>query len=279
MPDLVHCETIMVRSRLHNWELAPHRHARLHQFLIVAKGGGRAVLEGETHALAASRLVNVPVGCVHAFSFREGTDGWVLTLAAEALDEMVREGEGLRPMLAQPAVVAATRETAALMRAISDEYSAMRFGRAHLLRALCAQLAGLFARRIEAAGELQQDTVDTSLQRRFEMLVDKNYLHHWSVKDYARELGVAAGHLSRVMRLATGAPASHMIEARLVREARRLLAFTGLPVSQVGYELGFADPAYFTRVFSRATGVPPRRFRDRLETAPQKRGSEDRTVP
>ena len=99
------------------------------------------------------------------------------------------------------------------------------------------------------------------------------------MKDYARELGVAAGHLSRTMRLATGAPASHTIEARLVREARRLLAFTALPVSQVAYELGFADPAYFTRVFSRATDVSPRLFRERLDTAPRRRRSEHRSVP
>ena len=168
MPDLVHCETIAARSKLHNWELAPHRHARLHQFLVVEKGGGRAVLEGETHKLAASRLVNVPVGCVHAFTFREGTDGWVLTLAAEALDEVVREGEGLRPMLAQALVLRGSRETSTLMRAIAGEYAALRFGRAHILRALCAQLAGLVARRIETAGQGVRDGSESTLQRRFE---------------------------------------------------------------------------------------------------------------
>ena len=30
LPDVVHCETIEVRSLLHDWEFAPHRHARLH---------------------------------------------------------------------------------------------------------------------------------------------------------------------------------------------------------------------------------------------------------
>ena len=35
LPDVVHCETIEARSRLHNWEFAPHRHARLHQVLLL----------------------------------------------------------------------------------------------------------------------------------------------------------------------------------------------------------------------------------------------------
>ena len=31
LPDVMHCETIAQRSVLHDWELAPHRHDRLHQ--------------------------------------------------------------------------------------------------------------------------------------------------------------------------------------------------------------------------------------------------------
>ena len=37
------------------------------------------------------------------------------------------------------------------------------------------------------------------------------------------------------------------------------------PVSTVAYALGFSDPAYFSRVFSRATGLSPRAFRARLQ--------------
>lgn len=269
MPDLVHCESIEVRSKLHNWEFAPHRHARLHQLLVVEKGAGRAVLEGETHALGTSRLVNVPVGCVHAFSFQEGTQGWVLTLAAEALDATIREGEGLGPLLSRPAVLRSNREINALMGRILTEYGAMRFGRAHMLRAMSGHLAGLVARQIvdlDMRGERgRAGAGESGLQKRFDALVDLNFIKHWSVADYARELGVAPGHLSRVMRQTTGLPASRVIEVRLVREARRLLAFTNLPVAQIAYELGFGDPAYFTRVFSRATGLSPRAFRDHLE--------------
>ena len=31
LPDVLHCETIAERSALHDWELAPHRHTRLHR--------------------------------------------------------------------------------------------------------------------------------------------------------------------------------------------------------------------------------------------------------
>ena len=51
LPDVVHCESIATRSALHNWEFAPHRHARLHQVLLVTRGGGEARIEGHISVL------------------------------------------------------------------------------------------------------------------------------------------------------------------------------------------------------------------------------------
>jgi AraC family transcriptional activator of pobA len=56
---------------------------------------------------------------------------------------------------------------------------------------------------------------------------------------------------------------SRLIDARVMREARRNLAYTNLSVSTIAYTLGFTDPAYFSRVFTRALGLSPRAFRAR----------------
>jgi AraC-like DNA-binding protein len=34
-----------------------------------------------------------------------------------------------------------------------------------------------------------------------------------------------------------------------------------MPVTQIAHELGFRDPAYFSRFFRRHAGLPPARFR------------------
>ena len=104
LPDVVHCETIASRSVLHDWVLAVHRHARLHQVLLIDSGGGQATLDGRIHGLRPMHIVNVPVGHVHGFSFEPGTQGWVLTIAAEVLDEALLAPEGLRGVLSQSAV-------------------------------------------------------------------------------------------------------------------------------------------------------------------------------
>src|ERR1700733_2049563 len=75
LPDVVHCETIASRSVLHDWTLAVHRHARLHQVLLIERGGGEATLDGRVVPLRPMQIVNVPVGHVHSFRFAPGTQG------------------------------------------------------------------------------------------------------------------------------------------------------------------------------------------------------------
>ena len=59
---------------------------------------------------------------------------------------------------------------------------------------------------------------------------------------------------------------SSLIRDRSIHEAKRLLAYTALTVAEVGYELGYLDPAYFTRVFRMATGQTPKAFRARVQS-------------
>jgi AraC family transcriptional regulator, transcriptional activator of pobA len=260
LPDVVHCETIPTRSELHDWVLSAHRHARLHQVLLIEQGGGEATLEGSTHRLRPMHVVNVPVGHVHGYRFVPGTQGWILTMAAELLDESLLAPEGLRSVLAQSAVVRGSPVIRATMKHVFAEHAAREFGRAHVLRALSAALIGLVAREVaNATGE--RGSADSGLFRRFEMLIEQHYARRWSVSDYATALSVTPTHLNRVTRAATGGTASHLILNRTIREARRNLVYTNLPVAAIAYALGFEDAAYFSRVYAAATGRSPRAFR------------------
>ncbi len=265
LPDVVHCETIAARSVLHEWEFAPHRHARLHQILLIARGGGRAMLEDRDHKLRAMRVVNVPVGQIHGFTFVPGTQGWVVTLAAEMLDEVLPPSQGLRRVLTQASVLRGTPQMRAMMEQIFTEFAGRRFARAHILRALCGVLIGHVARALAEGGAAAKGRTEPDLFHRFEALLEQNFLQHWTVADYAEALSITPTHLSRLARAATGQAASAVILDRIVREARRNLVYTNLPVSTIAYALGFDDPAYFSRLFSKATGLSPRGFRDRVQ--------------
>jgi len=265
VPDVVHCETIQDRSQLHNWELRPHRHARLHQVLLIRSGGGRAHFDGRVEALRPSRAVNVPRGCVHGFRFHEGTEGWVVTLSADLVDETLHEREGLRPVLSAPCAVPLPEDMEVLARRIFAEYGRRDFARAQILRSLAGLLLGYTARAIRAHQARPDPHRDSPLLRRFEDLVEAEFRTRLSLADYAARLAVSPTHLNRVVRQATGRPASALIADRVLREARRMLIYTNLTAAEIGYQLGFSDPAHFSRVFTRGTGTPPRAFRQRME--------------
>jgi AraC family transcriptional regulator, transcriptional activator of pobA len=264
LPDVLHCETVAERSVLHEWELAPHRHDRLHQLLLLRTGSGMTRLDDAELALAPVSLVNVPPGTVHAFTFEPGTDGLVLTLADEMLDELLAREPNVRRTLGRGWVASADAELAGVMEQLAQEYAGRSTARALVLRGLSGALLGRAARAGARVDPMQPNLAESTLLQRFETLLEGHFREHWRVADYARALAITPTHLSRVVRASTGEPASHAIDARLIREARRHLAFTNLGVATIADTLGFADPALFSRVFTRVAGCSPRAFRQQL---------------
>jgi AraC family transcriptional activator of pobA len=271
----MHCETIAARSALHDWELTPHRHSRLHQALLVETGGGTTSLDGATQPLTAGSLVNVPPGHVHAFRFTHGTSGWVATMADELLDAIFVQVGDVRSDLGRACVIQADASIHLAMQQIWQEFSGRSKARALVLRGLSATLLGWVARVMDEDAPAQANLRESNLVQRLKTLIEEHYLQQWRVADYANALSVSPTHLSRVTRAATGESALRLIEARSMREARRHLAYTNLSISTIAYALGYADPAYFTRVFTQDAGVSPRAFRAQLSKQPQQATAGD----
>ncbi len=268
LPDVMHCETIASRSSLHGWELQAHRHDRLHQLLLLRSGAGEAALDESRLALQPGWLVNVPRGTVHGFRFAPGSDGLVVTWTDAMLDELLQRDPEVQRLLGRPWVAPADDGVDALALHLAQEYRGPAAARSLVLRGLgCALLAraARIGAHLDAAA--RQPSAPQLLQR-FEALLERHFRAHWGVAEYARALAVTPTHLSRVLREATGEPASRLIDARLIREARRQLAFTNLSVTSIAYTLGYVDPALFSRVFSRVEGRSPRAFRELLEARP-----------
>ena len=95
------------------------------------------------------------------------------------------------------------------------------------------------------------------------MLIESNYLKHWPVARYARMLGVSESSLNRLCRGLIGVTTFDVVQQRLALEARRRLIYAAGPVSSIGAELGFKDPAYFCRFFRKHCGISPAAFRRR----------------
>lgn len=102
------------------------------------------------------------------------------------------------------------------------------------------------------------------LAQRFLILVQSHFLTASSVTEYARMLGVTPNHLTATIKRAFGRPAGLILRERVLLEAQRLLRYSELSVSEVGYRVGFEDASYFSRFFRKQTGQTPVEFRQRL---------------
>ena len=62
----------------------------------------------------------------------------------------------------------------------------------------------------------------------------------------------------------TGFPISYWIHQQVVLEAKRLLYYTNMDVKEIAFSLGYEDPTYFSRLFSKVTGISPGAFRQKF---------------
>ncbi len=278
VPERLHIETISSRSRLHDWEIRPHRHASLFQILYIGKGQAQAFVDGRTTALSGPAAVAVPAATAHGFAFEPGVEGWVVTVQEPHVRALLAPEPGLVAAFELPGLWAWSRAggplasgdsrvVAAAMALLADEFTGHRPFRgtaidAALLRLLLA-LARSRPRRDATAGAAGPPPGSPAPGHlaRYRALVDARFRLQPSVADLAAELGITATQLNRVCRAQLGRGALDLLHARMVLEAQRQLAYTTQSVKHIALDLGFNDPGYFSRFFQRLAGMSPSAWR------------------
>jgi AraC-like DNA-binding protein len=229
--------------------------------VLLTEGSGTLELHGRPgrHALQAGSFFWLPPGIAHTYG--PGPKGWsefwILFEgpAAARYEDLGYLGGGPAAVdLLDPAETH-TQLARLLSLAGGPESLADHIRAAAALHALiCAVGTMRVAQTVPEPGR-------RDVGRRALALFDRDAHQPIGIGAVARELSVSRDTLATAVRELTGStPTEYLIRLRLNR-SKTLLATTDLPVSRVAREVGFPDPAYFTRVFTKYIGVPPSAFR------------------
>ncbi|MFI5356441.1 MAG: helix-turn-helix domain-containing protein [Opitutales bacterium] len=146
-----------------------------------------------------------------------------------------------------------------------------------VIKGLLLALLGLFRNIIEVgSGQLNSD-IGKVFQAK--CLVREQFANsELGVQHIAEQLGCSADYLSHLFHTETHERLTHYVQRIRIEGAILALESTKRTISEIGYGCGFADPAYFARVFKQHKGMTPQDYRVQLEAHRQQQDYQPKTV-
>lgn len=133
-----------------------------------------------------------------------------------------------------------------------------------------------YASSVDSAKEYIQKLLNTILEYRNKLsdqkyieIIDKakeyiqnNYQNEdMSLQSVALEVNVSSNHFSAIFRKETGETfIDYLTEVRM-EKARTLLVCTAMKTSEIGFQVGYRDPHYFSYIFKKTQGMSPKEYR------------------
>ncbi|MGU9857316.1 4-hydroxyphenylacetate catabolism regulatory protein HpaA [Pseudomonas sp. LF245] len=252
-----------------------HRHDRFFQVHYVKSGAVRVYLDDQQYLESGPMFFLTPPTIPHSFVTEADSDGHVLTVRQQLVWQLIESDPGLAPgpQLAA-ACVALDRlapeyqgeawRLAFLFEELRVEMNNTAAGHGaallSLTRLIMISLLRLCANSLEATPARHEDL---QIFHRFNELIEARYLEHWTLARYAQATGVTEARLNDVCRRIADLPSKRLVLERVMQEAKRLLLFTRGSANEICYQLGFKDPAYFSRFFQRYAQMTPGEYRQR----------------
>lgn len=264
--EFVHIELIETRSRLYDWHIGSHTHPGLFQVLFLLGGEVRASIGDAVWQCGGPVAITIHPSVVHGFDFSPGAHGYVLTVDQNVIFSAAHgQGDLYSSLFVQPLAIDLSgihQRLVALLENLSMEAAWPEYGHTLMLEWL-ARSALLLLVRAQAETKLadQSGRSDFELFSRFRAEVEQHYKEQWQVGQYAEVLRVTPTRLNRLCLKLSGKSAFDLTQDRLMLEACRKLTYLPASIASIAYELGFQDPAYFSRLFKKRMGRTPKEFR------------------
>lgn len=265
------------QALLEQYAVTPNQpHRNTYQAVIwINKGSGSHLIDDQFFDVEPHTFMLVSKGQIHAFNPGKDTVGWAVRFSDSFLNSTTYHEIYKYSLFNNITVNSVLRVDAedrpmfeALMAQLQREFDKdNEYGRdiilQRILEVLIIKLEQLKRRQFATQFNVDHAAYLIFQQFNFELENHFNTIH--DVTSYAARLNISSRKLSEILKLFLGKPASRVIQERLVVEAKRYLRYTGKSVKEIGFELGFSDSSYFSKVFKKVAGKAPQAFRSDVQ--------------
>jgi diguanylate cyclase (GGDEF)-like protein len=102
----------------------------------------------------------------------------------------------------------------------------------------------------------------SSAVRKAILVIESDISSEISVSELAKSQGLSLGYFSTLFKKETGKSVSDFIREKRMKRASHLLRTTDLQIQTVAEKCGILDLRYFSKLFKREYGVPPKQYRE-----------------
>ena len=240
-----------------------HRHA-YHEIIWIRQGSALHVLDGESLDFSKHTLVCVPACRIHklypssdckttAIKFKKE----FLQLTSHMIFSLNNAHNVIQMNQEQAAIIEGYIGLMSYEYTHPTPYSHEKLQ--HLVSVFILFIEEL--RLFQSQSDPKDLTQTQSIWAQFNTILEEKFKIEHRVSFYASYLNVSTRKLGEIVRYYTGKCVSEVIDDRLIVEARRMILISDLSIKEIGFELGFAEHSYFTKVFKKLTGITPTEFK------------------
>ena len=242
--------------------------AHFHDFeelIIVTEGSLEHYIDFQVEVISAPSVSYVSMGKMHRVVEHDDLRGWVINYQSEFIpDSQLNFYSNFFTATNIPiSPNACTSRFISLCKIIETEYkqeypdlSTIRY----LTTGLISMIEAERKRNIHVENTLKTSQIATFTN--FLRILEENYRRDEGVTFYAEKMNMSERNLNIICKNNFQKSVSEIIETRKLIEAKNQLIHTDKSVSEIGYDLGYNEKSYFSRVFHNKLSITPTQFRE-----------------
>lgn len=243
----------------------PERHDR-HSFFLLERGSVTIEIDFEQYTIGPAGFIYMHPNQVHRIVSFEIVTVVTWAINNESLNseylKLLEDISPSKPLTLNQEAFSIITETISLCLKLSERrgdklyHSLLKDGFNTLIALVISQLLDQ-EKRFDRLSRFEY------VMKAFHHILEREYKTAKRPAEYARKINISTSYLNECVKNTTGFSVTHHIQQRVILEAKRLLYHSDRSVKEIAAELGYDDYPYFSRLFTKITGISAQAFRDK----------------